>query len=111
MRTRPHYGINLQEKLDVLLTAAAFDQKLTLLFLDDGVFQLKKTQHPEKQQLKDTSSVFNALEMYNVTELYIEAESMQERGLKQSNLTLPIEVIDRNNINTFIRQFEIIISG
>ena len=110
MRTPPHYGVHLQEKLDILLTTAAFEQNLALLFLDDGVFQLKKTQQTEKQSLKDTSSIFNALEMYDVNRLYIEAESMQHRGLTTSDLSLPVEVIESKNINALMKQFQLIFS-
>ena len=111
MRTPPHHGIHLQEKLDVLLTAAAFDQKIALLFLDDGVFQLKNTQQAEKQLLKNTSCIFNALEMYDVNTLYIEAESLQERCLKPNDLSLPLEVIDRKHIHPLMKQFDLIVSG
>ena len=108
MRTPPHSGIKLQEQLDVILTAAAFDQHVALLFLDDGVFQLKKGQHPEKQGLKDTSSIFNALEIYDVKDLYTEIESLQDRGLKPGDLTLPVKEIYRKDINGLIKQYDVV---
>lgn len=109
MRTPPHSGVKLQEKLDVVLTAAAFDQHVALLFLDDGVFQLKKEQQPEKQGLKDTVSIFNALEIYDVKELYTEIESLQDRGLKPGDLTLPVKELYRKDINGLIKQFDIVL--
>ncbi len=109
MNKPPHDGIKLQEKLDVILTAAAFDQKVALLFLDDGVFQLKKGQQPEKQGLKDTVSIFNALEIYDVNDLYIEVESLQERGLKPGDLNLPVEECYRKDINVLMKQYDLII--
>jgi tRNA 2-thiouridine synthesizing protein C len=105
----PHNGIMLQEKLDVILTAAAFDQKVALLFLDDGVFQLKSGQRPEKQGLKETASIFNALEIYDVNDLYIEAESLQERGLKPGDLSLPVTEFYRKDINELMGQYDIVI--
>lgn len=109
MRSTPHAGIQLQEKLDVVLTAAAFDQQVALLFLDDGVFQLKKGQKPEKQGLKDTASIFNALEIYDVNDLYMEVESLQERGLKPGDLSLPVQELYRKDINQLIKQFDVIL--
>ncbi len=108
MRTPPHSGVKLQEKLDVILTAAAFDQHVALLFLDDGVFQLKKGQQPEKQGLKDTASIFNALEIYDVKDLYTEIESLQDRGLKPGDLTLPVKELYRKDINGLIKQYDIV---
>lgn len=111
MRTLPHQGVRLQEKLDVILTAAAFDQQVSLLFLDDGVFQLKTGQQPDNQQLKDTASIFNALEMYDVTDLYIEAESLQQCGLSLGDLSLPMKEIGGQEVGGLMKQFDIVISG
>jgi tRNA 2-thiouridine synthesizing protein C len=108
MRTQPHSGVRLQENLDVILTAAAFDQHVALLFLDDGVFQLKKGQQPEKTGLKDTAAIFNALEIYDVNELYTEVESLQERGLKPGDLSLPVKEFYRKDINNLLKQFDVV---
>lgn len=111
MHTTPHSGIQLQEKLDLILTIAAFDQAVSLIFLDDGVFQLKRGQNPKKQGLKDTAAIFNALEIYDVNQLYIEAESLQERGLKPGDLGLPLQEIYRKDVNWLMKQYDVIISG
>ncbi len=108
MRTAPHSGIQLQERLDIVLTTAAFDQQVALLFLDDGVFQLKKLQQVEQQGLKDTLAIFNALEIYDVNDLYIEVESLQERGLKPGDLSLPVKEFYRKNINQLIQRYDVI---
>jgi tRNA 2-thiouridine synthesizing protein C len=110
MRAPPHHGINLQEKLDVILTTVAFEQKLALLFLDDGVFQLKKTQQPEKQGLKDTACIFDALEMYEINDILVEAESLHERGLKQDDLSLSVQLFERKDINAMMKNYDLIIS-
>lgn len=109
MHKPPHSGINLQETLDVILTTAAFDQKVALLFLDDGVFQLKKGQNPDKQGLKDTTAIFSALELYEVNDLFVEMESLQERGLKPYDLCLPLKEYLRQDINALMKGFDIII--
>ena len=110
MRSPPHNGIQLQEKLDIILTTAAFDQHVALLFLDDGVFQLMKDQQPEKQGLKDTASIFDALKIYDINVLYTEVESLQERGLKLNDLSLSVQDLYRKDINNLTQQYHIIIS-
>jgi len=105
----PHDGVQLQEQLDVILTTAAFDQKVALLFLDEGVFQLKKGQNPKNQGLKDTASIFNALEIYDVNDIYTEVESLQERGLKPSDLSLLVQEFYRKDINELIQRYDIIL--
>ncbi|MCF6202844.1 MAG: sulfurtransferase complex subunit TusC [Methylococcaceae bacterium] len=111
MRTSPHNGVQLQEKLDVILTAAAFDQHVSLLFLDDGVFQLKKEQKAEKYGLKDTQSIFNVLEIYDIHDLYVETESLLERGFQTTNLSLSVEVCYRKDVNELMKQHDLVLSG
>lgn len=111
MRSMPHSGVQIQETLDVILTAAAFEQQVALLFLDDGIFQLKRGQQPHKHSLKDTASIFYALEIYDVKEFYTEIESIQERGLTIGDLSLAVQPLNRNDINTLMQQYDVIMSG
>ncbi len=106
----PHSGIYIQESLDIILTTAAFEQAVSLLFLDDGVFNLKKRQNPNASGLKDTAAIFAALALYDVNALYIEAESLQERGLSQDALCLPTQPIGRNQLSHFMGQFSVLVS-
>ena len=108
MRQLPHSGIKLQEQLDVILTTAAFDQKVSLLFLDNGVFQLKKQQQAQHYGLKDTLAIFNALSIYDIQQLYVEIESLRERGLKTADLALPVVEIYRKDFAVFSQQFDFI---
>ena len=41
-RKAPYGTIYALESLEVVLIAAAFDQDVSLVFMDDGVYQLKK---------------------------------------------------------------------
>ena len=43
-RRAPHGTVYAHEALEVVLIGAAFDQDVSLAFIDDGVFQLKKNQ-------------------------------------------------------------------
>lgn len=111
LRSAPHNGSVIQEMLDIILTTAAFEQQVTLLLLDDAVFSLKNNQQPEKYTVKDTVAIFKALEIYDVNDICIEAESLQERGLKVADLTLPVQEIQRKNIADLMKQFDVVFSG
>ena len=43
-RKAPHGTVYALESLEVVLITAAFDQDVSLVFMDDGVYQLKKGQ-------------------------------------------------------------------
>lgn len=85
-RKAPYGTIFAQEALEVVLIGAAFDQDVSLAFLDDGVFQLTKGQDTKGVGLKNFSPTFNALGDYEVTKLYVEQESLDERGLTLDDL-------------------------
>ena len=106
----PNYaGIYIQETLDVILTAAAFDQAVSVLLLDQAVFYLKHGQQ-SNQTYKNTETLFNLLETMDMPPVFIENESLSEHGLRIDMLSRPITLISRNTIGHFISQFDIVLS-
>ena len=85
-RKAPYGTIYALESLEVVLIGAAFDQDVSLAFLDDGVFQLTKGQNTDTIGVKNFSPTFRALGDYDVTKLYVEKESLEERGLSEDDL-------------------------
>ncbi len=85
-RKAPYGTIYALESLEVVLIGAAFDQDVSLAFLDDGVFQLVKSQDTKEIGVKNFSPTFRALGDYDVTKLYVEKESLAERGLTAEDL-------------------------
>ncbi len=85
-RKAPYGTIYALEALEVVLIGAAFDQDVSLAFIDDGVFQLTKDQNTDDIGIKNFSPAFRALGDYDVTKLYVEKESLAERGLTQDDL-------------------------
>ncbi len=85
-RKAPYGTIYALEALEVVLVGAAFDQDVSLAFIDDGVFQLVKGQKTDDIGIKNFSPAFRALGDYDVTKLYVEKESLAERGLSQGDL-------------------------
>lgn len=109
VRQQPHNGSQAQEFLDIVLTVAAFDQQVSLLFCDQGVLHLKKAQQPESLALQDTSAIFKALEIYDIRQIYVEIESMQDFGLRPGDLIIPVQEIYRKEIKRIMHQQQIII--
>ena len=85
-RKAPYGTIYALESLEVVLIGAAFEQDVSLAFVDDGVFQLTKGQDTKGIGVKNFSPTFRALGDYDVSKLYVEAESLQERGLSEDDL-------------------------
>ncbi len=85
-RRAPYGSIYAWESLEVVLIGAAFDQDVSLAFVDDGVYQLTKGQNTESADMKNFSPTYSALGDYEVTKVYVEKESLEERGLTLDDL-------------------------
>jgi len=85
-RRAPYGTIYAWESLEVVLIGAAFEQDVSLAFLDDGVYQLTKDQDTKGIGMKNFSPTYSALGDYEVTKIYVEKESLEERGLTLDDL-------------------------
>lgn len=109
-RKAPHGTIYALESLEVVLIGAAFEQDVSLVFQDDGVFQIVKGQDTAGLQTKNFSATYRALEMYDVEQLYVEKESMDARGLTQDDLLVDVEVKTAAEISDLMEDAEVILS-
>ncbi|CAI8321256.1 MAG: Intracellular sulfur oxidation protein DsrF [Gammaproteobacteria bacterium] len=107
-RRAPHGTIYAHEALEVVLIGAAFDQDVSLAFIDDGVFQLKKEQDTAEIYTKNFSKIYSALEMYDVEKLYVEKESLESRGLTEDDLSVDVKIINSKEMKKLITDSEVI---
>jgi len=87
MNTKAPYGtVYALESLEVVLIGAAFEQDVSLAFIGDGVYQLKTGQDTKDIGMKNFSPTYAALGDYDVNKIYVEKESLEERGLSLDDL-------------------------
>ena len=92
-RKAPFGTIYALESLEVVLIAATFDQDVSLVFIDDGVYELVKGQNSKAIGIKNHSPTYRALDGYDVEKLYVDEDSMAARGLTPADLLVPVEVL------------------
>jgi tRNA 2-thiouridine synthesizing protein C len=112
-RKAPYGTIYALESLEVVLIGAAFDQDVSLAFIDDGVYQLKKNQTTTVASgigVKDFSKTYRALEDYDIEKLYVDQRSMKERGLTPDDLIVAVEILDDAQMAELIEQQDVILS-
>ena len=85
-RKAPYGTVYALESLEVVLISAAFDQDVSLAFIDDGVYQITKGQDTTGIGQKNFSKAYQALGDYDINKLYVEKESLEERGLTLDDL-------------------------
>ncbi|MCR4302193.1 MAG: sulfurtransferase complex subunit TusC [Sulfuricaulis sp.] len=109
-RKAPYGTIYALESLEVVLIAAAFDQDVSLAFLDDGVYQIVKGQHTKPIDVKNFSPAYRALEGYDIEKLFVEKESMEARGLKEEDFIVPVKVIGTQEMTDLMQSQDVILS-
>ena len=95
-RRAPYGSIYALEGLEVALIGAAFDQDVSMAFVDDGVYQLKIGQDTAQSEMKNFSPAYKALGDYDITKLYVEKESLEARGLSVDDL-MPLTYEDEDD--------------
>ncbi len=85
-RNAPYGTVYALEGLEVVLVGAAFEQDVSMAFIGDGVFQIMLGQDTCDSDMKNFSPAYRALGDYDVSRLYVEQESLQERGLSVEDL-------------------------
>lgn len=109
-RKAPYGTIYALESLEVVLITAAFDQDVSLVFLDDGVYQLKKGQQTKGIATKNFSPAYRALEGYDIEKLYVEKESLEARGLSVADLLVEVTVLESAEIGKLMDQQDVVFS-
>lgn len=109
-RKAPYGTIYALESLEVVLITATFDQDVSLVFIDDGVYELVKGQQTKDIGLKNFSPSYRALDGYDVEKLYVDQVSLAQRGLSEKDLLVPVEVLNAEQMGQLMQQQDVILS-
>lgn len=105
MQRHAPYGNSIaRDGLDYILTCAAYDQELSVIFMGDGVFQLIANQEPANIQLKTHLGVLELFELYDISRVYAVREDLLERHIAPDMLGIKVIEIDRQEVGHLIQQ-------
>jgi tRNA 2-thiouridine synthesizing protein C len=123
-RKAPYGTIYAWEALEVVLIGAAFDQDVSVMFMDDGVYQLTKGQDTKAIGMKNFSPTYRTLGDYEVKKIFVDRASLEARGLTQEDLVEVawedfeteeeveniVEVIDSARVSALMDESDVIFS-
>ena len=110
-RRAPHGTIYPHEMLEMVLITTAFDQDVSVVFLDDGVYQLRKDQDTKAIGIKNFTRAFRALDDYDVEKLYVERESLEARGLTAEDLLVPVAVVSTEELREIMDRQDVVLGN
>ncbi|MBS6284587.1 sulfurtransferase complex subunit TusC [Haemophilus parainfluenzae] len=107
-RTAPHGNAISREGLDALLAATAFcnEEEIGIFFIDDGVLNLLDGQNPELLLQKDFIRTFKLLDLYDIEQRFVCANSLDQYNLQAEQLIISAEKIDRTSLINKLSQAE-----
>ena len=107
-RTAPHGNAISREGLDALLAATAFcdEEEIGVFFIDDGVLNLLDGQKPELLSQKDFIRTFKLLDLYDIEQRFVCADSLDQYNLQTEQLIISAEKIDRTSLINKLSQAE-----
>lgn len=106
----PYGNSATREALDAALAAAAFEQNVQLLFSGDGVWQLLADQQPDAISSKDTGKMLQALEYYDISDVFVDEISLQERGISATQLAIASKTIGGDALKQLVKAADCVIA-
>ena len=88
VRKAPHGTIYVYEGLEVKLIMAAYDADISVVFMDDGVYALKKGQDTKELGIKGFAATYGALIDYEIQKVFVDRHSMEIRGMTEEDLLI-----------------------
>ncbi|MBF0182945.1 MAG: DsrE family protein [Magnetococcales bacterium] len=88
VRKPPHGSIYVYEGLEVKLIMAAYDADISVVFMDDGVFAVKRGQDTKELGIKGFEATYGALVDYEIQKVFVDRHSMESRGMTEDDLVI-----------------------
>ena len=105
------YGNSLaRESLETALAAGALGAKVSMLFLDEGVWQLTRAHSTKGINSKNHSAVIGALALYDVEPLLVDQASLERRGIDAEHLSELTSVINAQAVKDALATYDVVLS-
>jgi tRNA 2-thiouridine synthesizing protein C len=105
------YGSSLGKvSVDTVLAAAAFDCEPVVLYMGEGVLQLKSEQNADAIEQKSISKQIASFPMYDIELVYVEAEAAERFGVDLQAVPFATKAVDAGDIRALMNSCQHILS-
>ena len=98
-----------KEALDAALIFGSYEQPTSLFFQGEGVRQLVNNQHLETVKIKDYLKTMAALAFYDIENIYLCKQSLEDRGLAENFHLDNVQVLSVNAFSDQLHQHHVIL--
>lgn len=109
-RAGPYADGRAKAALDMALSAAVFEQKVSMLYTGDGVFQLLQNQQADLIHRKSPSAALSALPLYGIEKVYVDQSALLARGLQDQALAVEADMLNSNEMADLLKSADVAIA-
>jgi len=91
-----------------MLTLAAFDQAITVLFVDEGVYRLTRDMDARVPTLQP-SELLDLLAFYDIESIWVEEESLVKRDMNLDDARLSLRAMLREDVAGLLARHDVIL--
>jgi tRNA 2-thiouridine synthesizing protein C len=106
----PYRSSHAMEQLEAAMVAAVFDGQVSILFRDEGVWNLQENQSGEAIQQRTLSKVLAALPSYEIDALYACQDSLVTRQVRMDK-TLTVKTLSLAEQSELIAASNAVVTG
>ena len=105
INTQPPFGhAAAKEAMDLALIFGSYEQDTHLYFKGQGVLQLVNYKDPSELLIKDFLKTFSAFEFYELENIYVCQESLNELGVEAKFHIEGVKLLNRVELENSIKQ-------
>ena len=94
------YGASLaQEALEVVLAFGVYGVSVSLVFMDDGVFQIVRGQDTQQFYCKNLAKQLAGLDLYDIDQVFVCQASLSQRQLTIDQLIPRAQVLNAEELS------------
>ena len=102
----PYSNAYGQEALDAILIGASFEQVVSVLFINDGVFQIKSSQSTENNRIKPFTKTYMALGDFGVDNVFVHDLSLLARNVSQRDLIIDTQLLTSAQVAGVLSKYD-----
>jgi tRNA 2-thiouridine synthesizing protein C len=102
----PYGGEQSKEALDMALAHAAFDEKVSLLFIDRGIWNLVDDQMPKIVGIREFTRLFKGLSLYDIEDVYLCETALESNKLSLEQLMIVPELVSQQHVQELISKHD-----
>lgn len=102
----PYSNAYGQEALDAILIGASFEQVVSVLFINDGVFQIKSSQSTENTRIKPFTKTYMALGDFGVDNVFVHDLSLLARNVSQRDLIIDTQLLTSAQVAGVLSKYD-----